>query len=133
MARCDPEIFRSGHLLIVFRLAKKELVEELCRRMSQTPKVKADWHYVGGRACLLYAGEYADAKAELLKWLPWFNDENYKWLFEEYEHIREEEAFRKREGWISYREWNGDYDEASIEPPKAIDIGQAIRTSLYNP
>jgi hypothetical protein len=74
-AACDEDIWREGNALVTISEAPKALVEELCRRMSNPPDLRVDWHYCGGRPIILYIGSLDLARAALEKQLEWFNSE----------------------------------------------------------
>jgi hypothetical protein len=56
-ARCDREIFKDG-LGICALDAGRWQAEEWVRKVAQKSGQRVDWHYSGGRANVLYIGDY---------------------------------------------------------------------------
>lgn len=55
--RCAPDIFANGVPVAVIADRKADAIEEIVLLASATIGIRADWHYVGGRARVLALGD----------------------------------------------------------------------------
>jgi len=69
---CDEEILKHGQLLCratpLISLKPKHL-EEFCQRMTEASNhtIRFDWHYVGGKPCVLFIGGDRSRAIEVCK------------------------------------------------------------------
>lgn len=66
--QCNDEVYQKGYCIAVLGAPASAVAQQLVDHLNDTcPSDNVyDWHYVGGRVCVLYLGEHADAEAELL-------------------------------------------------------------------
>lgn len=112
---CEPEVFRQGHFLVNLGEVHPVLVEELCKRM-RTPTLLVDWHFVGGRCCMLYIGTHAEAVAKFAEHAEWYSKVDHLYKKNKYPEFYQDPSF------CNYKIWSA----SDCNPANVIDIGQAL-------
>jgi hypothetical protein len=112
--QCDDNIFQQGHFLARLSCNQRQIVDHLCNEMNKVnQKVRFDWHFVGGSACILYLGPYETARSIFVSYLPSYNQWMTDWNRQHYTRLPAE--------WLQVK-----YDASIVVPPQSKDIGQVI-------
>lgn len=54
---CDKEVFTNGHLVMITHTIPSRLIEKWVKKVAKTSGQRVDWHYAGGRACIMAIGD----------------------------------------------------------------------------
>ena len=66
--KCDPEVYQRGSHIFTTHTLSAAMIETWVRRVRRkAPGARIDWHYVGGRACILALDDLEQARRALLK------------------------------------------------------------------
>lgn len=123
---CDSNIFQNGHFLVNLGEVHPPLVEELCAKM-RTPTLSVDWHFVGGRCCVLYLGDHSEAVQQFAQYARWYSDVHFEWRKKEYpQWAKDEEEWIKELGFVPTNCKKYIWSAQDCKPAGMIDIGQAI-------
>lgn len=74
--QCDTEVYESGDT-IAWMTGPSTVIEALVVRVRELTGARIDWHYAGGRACVLMLGDAkakVKAREELERGVPTFID-----------------------------------------------------------
>ncbi len=63
-APCKPDIFKNGHSIVVLDGCSYR-VEQWVKAVAKESGQPVDWHYTGGRANVLYLGDYDKIQAAI--------------------------------------------------------------------
>lgn len=77
---CDKEVYNNGSLIFVTHTMSSARVEEWVQAVAKESGQKVDWHYVGGRAQILFLGDQEKVAAALIKLRP-MHDSFFKEAF----------------------------------------------------
>lgn len=69
MERCDQDVFTLGHSICVLD-ACRHRAETFAQAVAADSGQRADWHYSGGRANVLYLGDHAKVAAAVERIAP---------------------------------------------------------------
>ncbi len=70
---CNDKIFKEGHSAIVLDGCSYR-VEQWVQAVAKASGQAVDWHYSGGRANVLYLGDFEKVEAAIAKLLPDLGD-----------------------------------------------------------
>lgn len=56
LPRCSQDLYLHGEHIMTIADVPSEKIEEWVVKVRKESKQKVDWHFVGGRACVLYLG-----------------------------------------------------------------------------
>jgi hypothetical protein len=73
MDKCDEDIFKNGHGVCVLD-ACMHRAETWVQAVAHESGQRVDWHYSGGRANVLYLGDYKRVAAAVEKLAPTLTD-----------------------------------------------------------
>jgi hypothetical protein len=54
---CDPEVFRFGELMLITDTVPSNAMEQWVRKVAERSGQRVDWHFAGGRACVVALGD----------------------------------------------------------------------------
>lgn len=74
---CDPEIFKRGEMVFMTHTIPSNAMEGWVRQVAERSKQRVDWHFAGGRACVLALGDL-DAVRKAIEELMPEHDRLYK-------------------------------------------------------
>ncbi len=66
---CKPDIFMNGHSIVVLDGCSYR-VEQWVKAVAKLSGQPVDWHYTGGRANVLYLGDYDKVQAAIKTMTP---------------------------------------------------------------
>lgn len=69
-APCNPKIFRDGTMVFMTHTIPSNAMEGWVKKVAKLSKQPVDWHFSGGRACVLALGDLAKVKAAIEKLMP---------------------------------------------------------------
>lgn len=112
---CDNNIFKNGYALVdLGGDSDPEIIENLCNSCNEELKEsKIDWHYQGGRAIVLFIGNYQEVVSIVTKHLPQYNESTYQY------------RCRQLEEKILYPRG---LSERDLFPPNMKSIGQILNS-----
>lgn len=67
--KCDGDVFKKGHSVAVLDACMYR-AEQWVQSVAKESGQKVDWHYSGGRANVLYLGDYEKVAAAVTKLTP---------------------------------------------------------------
>ncbi len=74
---CDPKLFEDGTLMFVSHTIPSNAMEQWVQSVAKDCEQPVDWHFAGGRACVLALGDLDKVMASMRKLMP-DHDERYK-------------------------------------------------------
>lgn len=70
LAKCKPEIYAKGHMVFMTHAIPARQIEAWVQKVAATSGQPVDWHYAGGRACVLALGDLQAVRKAIETHLP---------------------------------------------------------------
>lgn len=69
-APCSDDVFRNGTLMFVTHTIASNAMEGWVQSVAKDSGQPVDWHFAGGRACILALGDLDAVKVSMRKLMP---------------------------------------------------------------
>ena len=67
---CDRDIYANGTLVLMTHTIGSEAMEGWVRQVAEISQQKVDWHFAGGRACVLALGDLSRVRQAIETLMP---------------------------------------------------------------
>jgi hypothetical protein len=71
---CNEDIYASGTLVMMTHTIGSEQMERWVKKVAERSGQPVDWHFAGGRACILALGDLEKVRSAIQDLLPEHND-----------------------------------------------------------
>lgn len=84
---CDKKVFQNGELVFVTHTIPSNAMEGWVKKVAKRSGQRVDWHFAGGRACVLALGDIAKVHQAIVDLLP-EHDRLYRTAVRKFKHAK---------------------------------------------
>ena len=114
-APCAQDIYDNGVLVFqTHSIGGSNAIERWVRSIAESSGQPVDWHFAGGRVCVLACGDLARVRAAMRAAMP-EHDRMYRTEALSYDYMREEHIHYPRPAW-----WSDDAVPEPFTAPRVV-------------